>query len=83
MKKQLMARYNKETQKTTSKTRTMKTRSMTRKESGGFDREEYDKFHNNRSEYEKEQKARRDAGIKPIIICMGGPYSDAWYPPHN
>lgn len=38
-------------------------------------------FHHNREEYDKEQERRRRAGIKPVIICMGGPYSDAWYPP--
>lgn len=40
-------------------------------------------FHHDRSAYDKEQNRRRLIGIKPIIICMGGPYSDAWYPPHN
>lgn len=48
-----------------------------------FDETEYYNFHNNREIYNKEQERRRLAGIKPIIICMGGPYSDAWYPPHN
>ena len=31
--------------------------------------------------YNLEQQSRRLAGSVPIIICMGGPYSDAWYPP--
>ena len=83
MKKVLMKRYNEEKSNNNPPKR-MKTRSMTRsEESGGFDRAEYDKFHNNRDEYEREQNERRLAGIKPIIICMGGPYSDVWYPPHN
>jgi hypothetical protein len=38
-------------------------------------------FENNNKAYEKEQKRRKLAGQTPIIICMGGPYSDAWYPP--
>ena len=66
----------------------MQTRSMTRKLAqeksiSHFDENEYHNFHNNRENYNKEQERRRLAGIKPIIICMGGPYSDAWYPPHN
>jgi|TARA_B100000674_G_C37670304_1_gene836717 hypothetical protein len=66
----------------------MQTRSMTRKLAQEnsiphFDVNEYNNFHNNRASYNKEQERRRLAGIKPIIICMGGPYSDVWYPPHN
>ena len=66
----------------------MQTRSMTRKLAQEksvpyFDENEYHNFLNNRENYNKEQERRRLAGIKPIIICMGGPYSDAWYPPHN
>ena len=38
-------------------------------------------FENDNEAYQKEQERRRLAGQKPIIICMGGPYSDAWYPP--
>lgn len=38
-------------------------------------------FENNNKAYEKEQRRRKLAGQTPIIICMGGPYSDAWYPP--
>ena len=48
-----------------------------------FDENEYHMFCYNRKEYEKEQHRRRLAGVTPIIICMGGPYSDAWYPPQN
>ena len=90
MKKAMLKRYHEEMSTSVSEPvpKRMKTRSMARKEkeneeSGGFDRAEYDKYHNNRREYNKEQTRRRLAGIKPIIICMGGPYSDAWYPPHN
>lgn len=48
-----------------------------------FDSNEEYNYRHNRAEYEKEQERRRIAGIKPVIICMGGPYSDAWYPHHN
>ena len=86
MKKAMLKRYHEEMSTSVPEPvpKRMKTRSMARKEkeeTGGFDRAEYDKYHNNRDEYDKEQKRRRLAGIKPIIICMGGPYSDAWYPP--
>ena len=90
MKKAMLQRFREEISQSVPEPvpKRMKTRSMARKEkeneeSGGFDRAEYDKYHNNRREYNKEQTRRRLAGIKPIIICMGGPYSDAWYPPHN
>tara|TARA_B000000557_G_C20609960_1_gene373397 strand:- start:267 stop:524 length:258 start_codon:yes stop_codon:yes gene_type:complete len=85
MKKALLKRYN-ESKETEAEppVKRMKTRSMTKKEkSVSFDKAEYEKYHNNREEYDKEQERRRLAGIKPVIICMGGPYSDAWYPPHN
>lgn len=83
MKKVLMKRYNEENLNNNSSNR-MKTRSMTKKEETAcFDKAESDKYHNNRAEYDKEQEKRCLAGIKPVIICMGGPYSDAWYPPHN
>ena len=52
-------------------------------QNSGFTVAEAHDFHHNREAYDKEQNRRRLAGIKPIIICMGGPYSDAWYPPHN
>ena len=42
---------------------------------------EQDLFENQGELYKKEQKRRKLAGQTPIIICMGGPYSDAWYPP--
>ena len=71
----------------------MQTRSMTRKlaeeknqkadSTSHFDENEYHMFCYNRKEYEKEQQRRRLAGVTPIIICMGGPYSDVWYPPQN
>jgi len=38
-------------------------------------------FDGDNTVYQKEQERRRLAGQTPIIICMGGPYSDAWYPP--
>lgn len=81
MKKIMLKRWNSKTN--IEPVRTMKTRSMTKKEAPYFDRTEYDKYHNNNSEYKKEQEQRRLKGIEPIIICMGGPYSDVWYPPHN
>ena len=40
-------------------------------------------FEHDNKAYQKEQEKRRLAGQTPIIICMGGPYSDAWYPPLN
>ena len=85
MKKTLLKRYNESIEADTEPpVKRMKTRSMTKKEeSASFDKTEYEKYHNNREEYDKEQERRRLAGIKPVIICMGGPYSDAWYPPHN
>ena len=52
-------------------------------QNSGFTIAEAHDFHHNRPAYDKEQNRRRLSGIKPIIICMGGPYSDAWYPPHN
>ena len=70
----------------------MQTRSMTCKiaaekakeeETYYFDETEYYYFLHEHESYRKEQERRRLAGVKPVIICMGGPYSDLWYPPHN
>lgn len=70
----------------------MQTRSMTRKmaakkaqneETYYFDETEYHYYLYDHESYRKEQERRRLAGVKPVIICMGGPYSDAWYPPYN
>ena len=47
----------------------------------GWSSKEQALFENDNKAYQKEQERRRLAGQTPIIICMGGPYSDAWYPP--
>jgi len=48
---------------------------------GGWSPKEQTLFDGDNTVYQKEQERRRLAGQTPIIICMGGPYSDAWYPP--
>tara|TARA_Y100000768_G_scaffold387778_1_gene380249 strand:- start:460 stop:690 length:231 start_codon:yes stop_codon:yes gene_type:complete len=50
-------------------------------ECDGWSPNEQALFDNDNKAYQKEQERRRLAGQTPIIICMGGPYSDAWYPP--
>tara|TARA_Y100000741_G_C18150409_1_gene516967 strand:- start:457 stop:699 length:243 start_codon:yes stop_codon:yes gene_type:complete len=47
----------------------------------GWSSKEQALFENDNKAYQKEQERRRLAGQTPVIICMGGPYSDAWYPP--
>ena len=58
-------------------------RQMTDEDCKGWSSKEQDLFENDNKAYQKEQERRRLAGQTPIIICMGGPYSDAWYPPLN
>jgi len=58
-------------------------RQMTDDDCKGWSSKEQDLFENDNKAYQKEQEQRRLAGQTPIIICMGGPYSDAWYPPLN
>ena len=51
------------------------------KPGGGWSKEEQALLEDEPEAYKKEQKRRKLAGQTPIIICMGGPWSDAWYPP--
>ena len=86
MKKVLMKRYANEQHDPQSAPtpKRMKTRSVTRKENESkFSPQEEHNYKFDRPEYDKEQERRRLAGVEPIIICMGGPYSDKWYPPSN
>ena len=64
MKKVMMERWNTEKLKQESSKRTMKTRSMTKKENS-------------------KPKYTQDEIENGIIICMGGPYSERWFPPKN
>ena len=64
MKKVMMERWNTEKLKQESSKRTMKTRSMTKKE-------------------KSKPKYTQDEIENGIIICMGGPYSERWFPPKN